>query len=127
MRANQGKNTEPEVLLRSALRSMGLRGYRLHWPSAPGRPDVAFPGRKVAVFVNGCFWHRCPHCGQALPKSHTDFWQRKFQLNQERDQRKRQELEETGWTVLVLWECEVRTSAAACALRVADLVKGSQS
>ena len=60
MQANKSKNTKPELLVRHALRDAGLPGYRLHWKKAPGKPDVCYPGRKVAVFVHGCYWHRCP-------------------------------------------------------------------
>jgi DNA mismatch endonuclease Vsr len=112
MQGNKAKNTGPEVFLRKQLREAGYPGYRLHWRQAPGRPDVAYPGRKVAVFVNGCFWHRCPHCQPAMPKSNTEFWARKFSLNAERDERKRRELEAAGWTVVTVWECEIRSGEA---------------
>ncbi len=108
MRANKGKDTKPELKLRMALRSAGFPGYRLNWKKAPGRPDIAYPGRKVAIFVNGCFWHRCPHCNLPLPKSHTDFWREKFERNVERDARKTSELEAMGWTVITVWECELK-------------------
>jgi DNA mismatch endonuclease (patch repair protein) len=62
--------------------------------------------------VNGCFWHRCPTCQPTLPKSNTEFWQRKFSLNAERDERKQRELEAVGWTVVTVWECEVRSGKA---------------
>lgn len=113
MQANRGKNTKPELELRRLLREAGYPGYRLHWKKAPGRPDIAYPGRKVAIFVNGCFWHRCPHCSPPFPKSHPEFWAAKFAANQERDRRKVSELEEAGWTVLTVWECEVSSSASA--------------
>lgn len=108
MRGNRGRNTGPELELRRLLREAGYPGYRLHWKRAPGRPDIAYPGRKVAIFVNGCFWHRCPRCQLAEPKAHSEFWKRKFDLNQERDARKTRELEEAGWTVVTVWECELR-------------------
>ena len=112
MQGNKAKNTGPEVLLRKQLREAGYPGYRLHWRQAPGRPDIAYPGRKLAVFVNGCFWHRCPHCQPALPKSNAEFWARKFSLNAERDERKRRELVAAGWTVVTVWECEIRSAEA---------------
>ncbi len=114
MRANRGKDTGPEIALRRALWRSGLRGYRVHWKGAPGRPDVTYPGRKVAIFVHGCFWHRCPVCDLPLPKSHPDFWQRKFELNRERDRRKHEALEDAGWAVLRFWEHEVRDDVGAC-------------
>ena len=111
MRANRGANTGPEMRLRQLLREAGYPGYRLHWKKAPGRADIAYPGRKVAVFVNGCFWHRCPNCDLALPKSHVDYWKAKFAANQERDARKTAELEAAGWTVVTVWECRIKHDA----------------
>ena len=108
MRANKGKDTGPEQTVRMLLREMGHPGYRLNWKKAPGRPDIAYPGRKIAIFVNGCFWHRCPHCNLPLPKSHTEFWKEKFDRNQERDRRDITELELEGWTVITVWECEIK-------------------
>ena len=81
MQANKSKNTKPELKVRAALREAGLSGYRLHWKKAPGKPDICFPGRRVAIFVNGCFWHRCPHCGLSMPKSNVEFWEAKFARN----------------------------------------------
>ncbi len=108
MKANKGKDTVPEITLRKALREMGFPGYRLNWKKAPGRPDIAYPGRKVAIFVNGCFWHRCPLCNLPLPKTNTGFWESKFSRNVERDERKRKELESLGWTVITIWECQIK-------------------
>src|SRR3954468_3565548 len=104
MRANRARNTGPELRLREALRAAGLGGYRLNWRKAPGRPDIAYPGRMLAIFVHGCYWHPCPRCYPNLPKSNPDFWARKFELNRERDARKRRGLEEVGWTVVEAWE-----------------------
>jgi DNA mismatch endonuclease (patch repair protein) len=100
MRANRAKDTGPERRLRTALREAGYPGYRLNWKNAPGRPDIAYPGRKVAIFVHGCFWHHCLRCHPDLPKSNPEFWARKFELNRERDARKRRMLEAEGWTVV---------------------------
>ena len=93
MQGNKRANTKPELLVRQRLREAGLTGYRLQWKKAPGRPDIAFPGRKIAIFVNGCFWHRCPHCNPSMPKRNTDFWIAKFKRNVERDQAAIAELE----------------------------------
>ncbi len=108
MRSNKAKDTRPEVMLRKALWNAGLRGYRLHWKKAPGRPDIAFPGRKLAIFMNGCFWHRCPHCKLGMPKNNAEFWEAKFARNVERDREKLQALKEAGWKTLVIWECELK-------------------
>jgi DNA mismatch endonuclease (patch repair protein) len=112
MRANVAKDTTPELGLRATLRAAGFPGYRLHWRKAPGSPDIAYPGRKVAVFVNGCFWHRCPICNPSTPRANAEFWGRKFALNGERDARKTRELEAAGWTVVTVWECRIRTGEA---------------
>ena len=108
MRANRARDTGPERRLREALRAAGLGGYRLNWHKAPGRPDIAYPGRKLAIFVHGCYWHHCPRCNPNLPKSNPDFWARKFELNRERDARKRSGLESAGWVVVEAWECDLR-------------------
>ena len=106
----RAKHTGPELLVRKALREHGLTGYRLHYAKAPGRPDIAFVGRKVAVFVHGCFWHGCPHCQPRRPKTHTGFWNTKLDRNSERDAEKVKALKQAGWTVITLWECRVRKS-----------------
>jgi len=108
MSANRGKDTKPEMVLRKALRDNGMAGYRLHWQKAHGRPDISYPGRKMAIFVHGCYWHRCPHCDLPLPKSNTDFWKAKFDRNVERDAKKVKDLKDDGWRVLTIWECEIK-------------------
>lgn len=108
MSSNLGKDTKPEIALRKALRSSGLPGYRLHWPKVPGRPDIAYPGKKLAIFVHGCFWHRCPSCNPSFPKIHQEFWSKKFQRNKERDEEKVKELGKIGWKVIVVWECQLK-------------------
>ena len=110
MRSNKSKNTKPELLFRKALWENGIRGYRLHWKKAPGKPDIAFPGRKIAIFLNGCFWHRCPNCNLGLPKNNADFWKAKFDRNVERDAQKIAALENENWKVIVIWECELKKS-----------------
>lgn len=108
MQGNKRQDTKPELLVRQRLREAGLTGYRLQWKKAPGRPDIAFPGRKIAIFVNGCFWHRCPHCNPSVPKRNVEFWEAKFRRNVERDKRAISELEALGWTPITIWECELK-------------------
>lgn len=117
MRSNKGRDTRPELVLRKALCEAGLGGYHLQW-KVPGRPDIAYPGRKVAVFVNGCFWHRCPVCNLPLPKSNVDFWRTKFERNVERDSRNIASLESDGWTVVTVWECEIGKDLPSAVQRV---------
>lgn len=102
----RAKNTKPEILLRRALWKAGIRGYRLHWKKAPGRPDICFPDKKIAIFVHGCYWHRCPYCKPSMPKTHRKFWKEKFRKNKERDERKVKTLKKEGWKVLTVWECQ---------------------
>ena len=124
MKANTAKDTKPELLLRAALQEAGLTGYKLNWNGAPGRPDVAFPRKKLAIFVHGCFWHRCPHCHYPLPKSNREFWRLKFRRNKERDKRKRSELGKSGWKVLELWECEIKKDSKACVRMIRKHLRG---
>lgn len=98
----KGKNTKPEVRLRKALWAEGVR-YRLHVKTPAGRPDVVFPGPKVAVFIDGCFWHGCPK-HYSRPGSREEFWATKLRDNVERDRRQTRQLEESGWTVVRVWE-----------------------
>lgn len=114
----RAKNTGPERAMRSALSEAGIKGYRLHYAKAPGRPDIAFVGRKLALFVHGCFWHRCPHCKRYEPKSNSAWWKKKLDANQERDERKERALRSIGWRVTTVWECRLRANPAAQAARV---------
>ena len=107
MQSNKRANTKPELLVRQRLRDAGLTGYRLQW-KVPGRPDVAWPGKKVALFVNGCFWHRCPHCNLPLPKSNVEYWTEKFERNMARDKKNLALLDDLGWTTHVIWECQLK-------------------
>jgi len=109
MQANRGRDTGPELVVRHLLRDLGFPGYRLQWKKAPGRPDIAYPGRKIAIFVNGCFWHHHEGCKYAtMPKTNVEFWKAKFERNIERDRRTVEELEQAGWKVVVIWECELK-------------------
>lgn len=111
MQSVRGKDTAPEWTVRRLLHRLGYR-YRLHPKGLPGRPDLALPGRRKAIFVNGCFWHghRCRY-GQP-PKSRLDYWLPKLEQNKNRDARKRTQLEALGWSVLTVWQCEARDEAA---------------
>lgn len=103
----KGKDTKPELIVRSLLHSMGYR-YRLHQKNLPGKPDLVFKKFRTVIFVHGCFWHRHKGCKFAYdPKSRQEFWQRKFTGNEVRDKKNRSALEKLGWKVWVIWECEV--------------------
>ena len=87
----------------------------------PGRPDITFSRKRVAVFVDGCFWHSCPHCSDGrAPKSNIFYWSEKRRLNRERDQNNSAKLVAEGWTVIRVWEHEVNSDPVTCAVRVAE-------
>jgi DNA mismatch endonuclease (patch repair protein) len=125
MSSNKNKNTKPEMLLRHFLWHHGIRGYRLNLKNIPGRPDICFPGKKVAIFVHGCFWHRCPCCALQLPKTHTEFWSSKFLRNEERDARTKEELENSGWRVVIIWECQIKKDLNGCLQTIKDFVQSN--
>jgi DNA mismatch endonuclease (patch repair protein) len=104
-----GKDTRPELVVRRLICKLGYR-YRKHPRAVPGRPDVALLGRRLAIFVHGCFWHRHECALGRLPKSRLDFWRPKLEGNRRRDVRTLGELRATGWRVLVIWECELPAS-----------------
>ena len=122
MLANVGRGTSPEIALRRALRAAGARGYRVNFRAEGVRPDVVFTRQRVAVFVHGCFWHRCLDCRYPLPRSHREFWLAKFRRNRQRDRQKRRILERAGWRVVELWEHEVRDDLARAIRAVTRLV-----
>lgn len=121
MKSNKRKDTKPELIVRKALRDAGYPGYRLQW-KVPGRPDICYPGRRVAIFINGCFWHRCPYCNLPMPKHNSEFWKEKFERNQERDRRDVAELESDGWTVITVWECEIKKDLSDVIQRIASVL-----
>jgi len=101
----RGRDTKPEVLLRKALWGLGFR-YRLK-NTLPGKPDIVFPSRRVVIFVDGCFWHKCPQHFQ-VPSNNRDFWKEKINSNVQRDQKINEALKQLGWKVIRLWEHEVK-------------------
>lgn len=108
MAAIRGRDTTPELKVRSLLHHLGYR-FRLHRRDLPGSPDVVLPRYRTVVFVHGCFWHRHPDCRYATtPMNRAEFWARKFEQNVERDRRQQEQLITMGWRVMVVWECELR-------------------
>lgn len=115
----RGRDTKPELLLRRGLHGRGFR-YRLHRRDLPGRPDLAFAGRRAVVFVHGCFWHGhgCPMC--KAPATRPEFWATKIAANRARDLAAIGRLGEAGWRVLVVWECALRGPARLAESEVLD-------
>src|SRR5271163_4386487 len=107
MRKIRSKNTAPELILRSLVHRLGYR-FRLHRKDLPGKPDLVFPARRKVIFVHGCFWHQHPGCREGrVPGSRRDYWEPKLLRNQQRDATAKTALEERGWDVLTVWECEL--------------------
>jgi DNA mismatch endonuclease, patch repair protein len=123
----QGKDTKPELKLRSALHRLGLR-YKLHAAELPGRPDLVFPKFKAVIEVQGCFWHRhegCRYC--SMPTSNIQFWKKKFARTIERDRENVALLLKDGWRVAVIWECALKDlDTSACATKVGKWIKSSR-
>ena len=121
MRQVKGRDTSPELKVRRALTRLGAR-YRLHRRDLPGAPDVVIPGRRLAIFVHGCFWHGhdCVR-GAREPKANADYWRGKIGRNRERDGVNQATLAALGWRVAVIWECALKDEVALNA-RLEDLL-----
>ncbi len=105
----RSKDTKPEVMLRSALHRIGFR-FRKNDSRLPGNPDIVLPKYHTVIFVHGCYWHRHKGCKKATtPKTNTEFWTKKFAENVNRDKEVKKDLENRGWRVTVVWECELET------------------
>ena len=103
-----GKNTKPEITVRSLLHRMGYR-FRVHKIDLPGKPDICLPKYKTVIFVHGCYWHRHKECkrGRSMPSSNEEFWSKKFDGTIIRDEKQKRELQNLGWRVLIVWQCEL--------------------
>lgn len=112
MRRIRSKNTAPELAVRRLIWGLGFRGYRIHRKDIPGRPDLAWIGRKTAIFVHGCFWHghNCAE-GTRKPKSNQNYWIPKIEQNRTRDAKNIKALQAKGWRILVIWECDIKDKA----------------
>jgi DNA mismatch endonuclease, patch repair protein len=125
----RGRNTKPELVIRSGLHRMGFR-YRLHGPGLPGKPDLVFPGRKAVILVHGCFWHGHDCHLFRWPASRAGFWRDKIAGNMTRDARSRSKLERLGWRIAEVWECQLkgkeRQPAEAVLERLAEFLDSSE-
>lgn len=116
----RGKDTKPELAIRSFLHKQRFR-FRLHRKDLPGSPDIVLPRYRTVIFVHGCYWHRHEGCRYAYqPKSRKEFWETKFNNNVERDRKASGRLQELGWQVIVVWECEVKKQLSAVLGRICD-------
>jgi DNA mismatch endonuclease, patch repair protein len=116
----RGRNTGPEMKLRKLLWSAGIRGYRVHC-DLPGKPDIVFVKKKIVLFIDGCFWHKCPIDFQE-PETRKEFWMKKINSNVERDEKNNRLLTEDGWIVLRIWEHEMRKEPEKVVQRICEIV-----
>lgn len=122
----RSKNTKLEVLVRSALFRAGFR-FRKNDKRYPGTPDIVLPRYKTVIFVNGCFWHHHEGCRLGyVPKTRTDFWMKKFRQNQVNDKLNRDKLEEMGWHVITIWECELKKDFDEVIIRLIEVMRVRQ-
>lgn len=123
------QNTTPEIRVRKLLHSLGYR-FRLHRKDLPGNPDIVLSKYKTVIFVHGCFWHGCPTCrhAQIRPQANSEYWNKKLDRNMQRDRESYAALEDLGWQVLVIWECETKKkNIEQLAQRIIDLLSDSFS
>lgn len=104
-------NKSTELVVARALRKHGIKGWRRHLQLLPGRPDFYFPAQRLALFVDGCFWHGCPTCARRTPRTRAEFWLTKIEGNRRRDSRVRRQLRAAGVSTMRIWEHELRTDA----------------
>jgi DNA mismatch endonuclease (patch repair protein) len=116
----RSKNTKPEIKLRKLLWSAGIRGYRIHYKLL-GKPDIVFNKKKIAIFIDGCFWHKCPLDFQE-PKTRKEYWMKKIQMNIERDKKVNDQLQSDGWTVVRIWEHMMRKEPEKVVARILALL-----
>jgi len=117
----RAKDTSPEITLRKVLWSHGIRGYRIHY-NLPGKPDIVFVKKKIAVFIDGCFWHKCPIHFQE-PETRKDFWLKKIESNIRRDKIVNEQLENDGWTIIRIWEHEIRKNPEKIVTKIIAFLK----
>lgn len=119
----RGRDTKPELQLRSMLHRAGFR-FRLHYPQLSGKPDIVLPKCRTAIFVHGCYWHRHRRCPKAtVPSSNTEFWRKKFDATVARDQKNVSAIKAAGWHVIVVWECELESDPAGVLASVAEQLR----
>ena len=123
MKAVKSKGTKLEKRLFAMLAGMGISGWKKNVKSITGKPDVAFPDRKIAIFVDGCFWHGCPLCQRKLPETNHAYWEKKIRRNIELAELYNEQLRLAGWTVIRIWEHEI-ANAAILKSRIKELKSG---
>jgi len=121
----RGKNTSPELKIRKMLYARGLRGYRVHY-DLPGKPDIVFTKKRIAIFIDGCYWHKCPLCFRE-PQTNHEFWMDKINSNVKRDKEVNIMLKSDGWQVLRFWEHQVRKEPEIVINKIAEVLHSANS
>lgn len=122
----RGKDTRPEMVVRSGLHRLGFR-FRLHDRNLPGSPDLVLKKHLAAVFVHGCYWHRHKGCRYAtMPATRSQFWKKKFEANVERDRRHQELLQAAGWRVFIVWECALRREPVKSVEKLAAMLRSKE-
>ena len=122
MAAVKSKDTSCEIILRKALWAAGVRGWQLHRKEITGNPDLVFKGKKIAIFIDGCFWHGCETCCR-MPKTRKEYWENKIKKNIIRDKEVNQQLKREGWKILRFWEHEIKREIDQCISRIINAIK----
>lgn len=118
MKGNKSLNTKPEIRLEKELQIAGINSFLRNSKVLPGSPDFIFPQKKLAIFLHGCYWHRCPYCKPHFPNVNLEYWEAKFRRNQARDKRVRAEIRAKGWEPLVVWECVFKKNPRRVVARI---------
>src|SRR2546428_12006564 len=125
MTSNKGRNTSLELGFRSALRDAGFSGYKLNYRVAGTRTDISYVTQRVAILVHGCFWHHCSVCNFPLPRSHRNYWARKFALTRIRDRKARHNIRKIGWHLFEVWEHEIKANKAEYVNIIGNAIESS--
>ena len=126
MQGNKSKGTAAETKLGSILKAKGVLNYSVNDSRLPGSPDFAFWDNQVAILVNGCYWHRCPHCKPNFPKSNQQYWAAKFERNRLRDKRTKAMLRSIGWQPIIIWECKLKKDPEKVVRRIQRVLKAGR-
>ena len=117
-------NASTERRIRAYLSRHGVSGWRIRPPGLPGSPDFIFPAKRIAIFVDGCFWHGCPKCGH-IPKSNVKYWEPKLKRNKARDRAANSQLRSVGFKVIRLWECDIKRTPLKCVQAIRRLLSSA--
>ena len=125
MHGNSVRQTKIESSLADLLIENGLTGFVQNDKSLEGTPDIAYPSNRLAIFVHGCFWHRCPYCEPHFPEINADYWQAKFARNKRRDKHAQVSLKREGWRVVTVWECKLKNNPHNVLRRIRSAMKNT--